>query len=75
MEGKTVKLTAKAGSNGKLFGSVTTKEIADAIHKQFGASVDKKKIQVNEIKAFGSYTAEIKLYTGISAKMTVEVGE
>lgn len=75
LEGKTVKLTAKAGSNGKLFGSVTTKEIADAINKQFGASVDKKKIQVNEIKAFGSYTAEIKLYTGISAKMTVEVGE
>jgi large subunit ribosomal protein L9 len=75
LEGKTVSLTAKAGAGGKLFGSVTTKEIADAIKKQYGAEVDKKKISVNEIKAFGSYTAEVKLYTGISAKMTVEVGE
>ena len=75
LEGKTVSLTAKAGAGGKLFGSVTTKEIADAIKKQYGAEVDKKKINVNEIKAFGTYTAEVKLYTGIAAKMTVEVGE
>ncbi len=75
LEGKTVSLTVKAGAGGKLFGSVTTKEIADAIKKQYGAEVDKKKINVNEIKAFGTYTAEVKLYTGIAAKMTVEVGE
>src|SRR5699024_1609358 len=75
LAGKTVKLTAKAGAGGKLFGSVTTKEIADAITAQYGVAVDKKKINVNEIKAFGTYTAEIKLYTGISAKMTVDVGE
>ena len=75
LEGKTVSLTANAGAGGKLFGSVTTKEIADAIKKQYGAEVDKKKINVNEIKAFGTYTAEVKLYTGIAAKMTVEVGE
>ena len=75
LEGKTVKLTAKAGAGGKLFGSVTTKEIADAITAQYGVAVDKKKINVNEIKAFGTYTAEIKLYTGISAKMPVDVGE
>lgn len=75
LEGKTVKLTAKAGAGGKLFGSVTTKEIADAITAQYGVAVDKKKINVNEIKAFGTYTAEIKLYAGISAKMTVDVGE
>ena len=75
LEGKTVKLTAKAGAGGKLFGSVTTKEIADAITAQYGVAVDKKKINVSEIKAFGTYTAEIKLYTGISAKMTVDVGE
>lgn len=75
LEGKKVTLTAKAGSNGKLFGSVTTKEIAEAITKQHGVAVDKKKVSVNEIKAFGTYNAEIKLYTGISAKMTVEVGE
>lgn len=75
LEGKKVVVKAKAGSNGKLFGSVTTKEIADAIAAQYKVTVDKKKISVNEIKAFGSYTAEVKLYTGISAKMTVEVGE
>ena len=75
LEGKTVSLTAKAGAGGKLFGSVTTKEIADAIKKQYGAEVDKKKINVNEIKAIGTYTAEVKLYTGIAPKMTVEVGE
>lgn len=75
LEGKTVQLRAKAGAGGKLFGSVTTKEIADAITSQYGIAVDKKKINVGEIKAFGSYTAEVKLYTGISARMTVEVGE
>ena len=55
---------------------MTNKEIADAIEKQYGVAVDKKQGQLTgEIKAFGSYTAEVKLYTGISAKMGVEVGE
>ena len=75
LEGKTVKITAKAGAGGKLFGAVTNKEIAEAIEKQYGVAVDKKKVNAGEIKAFGSYTAEVKLYTGISAKMGVEVGE
>ena len=75
LEGKVVNVTEKAGNNGKLFGSVTTKEIADQIQKQYQVAVDKKKITMNEIKAFGTYNAEIKLYTGISAKVTVEVGE
>ena len=51
------------------------REIAEAIEKQYGVAVDKKKVNAGEIKAFGSYTAEVKLYTGISAKMGVEVGE
>ena len=73
LEGKTVKLTAKAG---KLFGSVTSKEIAEAIEAQMGAAVDKKKITLSsEIKAFGTYNIEIKLYQGISAKMFVTVTE
>ena len=66
---------AKTGAGGKLFGAVTNKEIAEAIEKQYGVAVDKKKVNAGEIKAFGSYTAEVKLYTGISAKMGVEVGE
>lgn len=76
LEGKTVKLTAKAGANGKLFGSVTSKEIAEAIEAQMGAAVDKKKITLSsEVKAFGTYNVEIKLYQGITAKMFVTVAE
>lgn len=75
LEGKTVTLTAKAGSNGKLFGSVTSKEIAAEIKKVFGVEIDRKKMSVADIKNFGEYTAEIKLYQGISAKMTVKVSE
>ena len=76
IEGKTVKLTAKAGANGKLFGSVTSKEIAEAVGSAFGVSIDKRKITLDaDIKAFGTYEAEIKLYTGISAKVYVMVSE
>ena len=75
LEGKTVQIKAKAGAGGKLFGAVTNKEVAEAIQKQYNVTVDKKKVTIGDIKAFGRYTAEIKLYTGISAKMGVEVGE
>ncbi len=76
LEGKTIKVTAKAGANGKLFGSVTSKEIADAVAAQMNITVDKKKISLqSEIKGFGTFNAEIKLYPGISAKVLVEVGE
>ena len=66
LEGKTVKITAKAGINGKLFGSVTAKEIAQEIKKQFGFEIDKRKI---------SLSTEIKLYAGITAKLSVAVTE
>jgi len=72
---KTVKIFAKAGAGGKLFGSVTAKEIAEAVKKSLGVEVDKRKISVAEIKAFGTYEAEIKLHPGISAKVYVVVGE
>lgn len=75
LQGKTVKLTAKAGQNGKIFGSVTAKEVAAEIAKQFGVTVDKRKITMDDIKNFGSYKIEVKLYTNISAEMTVMVGE
>ena len=64
-----------AGENGKLFGSVTSKEISNEIKKALGIEIDKKKMSVADIKNFGEYTAEIKLYTGISAKLTVKVTE
>ncbi|MBQ8502798.1 MAG: 50S ribosomal protein L9 [Clostridia bacterium] len=75
ISGKTIRITAKAGANGKLFGSVTSKEIAEKITKEFGIKTDKRKIVVDDIKQFGTYEFEIKLYTGISAKLFVMVGE
>ena len=75
LNGKTVTIKAKAGSNGKLFGSVTSKEIASEIAKSLGIEIDRTKMSVADIKNFGEYTAEIKLYTGITAKITVKVTE
>ena len=75
LDGKTVTITAKAGSGGRLFGSVTSKEIATEIKKSLGVEIDKKKMTAPDIKNFGEYTAEIKLYQGIVAKITVKVTE
>lgn len=75
LEGKSVTIKAKAGSNGRLFGSVTSKEIAEQIKTELGITVDRKKMSVADIKNFGEYTAEIKLYVGITAKITVKVTE
>ena len=75
IEGKTVKLTAKGGANGKLFGSVTAKDVATLISKEYGLSLDKRKVVVEDIKAFGTYPVEVKLYNGISASMYVTVQE
>lgn len=75
IEGKTVVLTAKGGANGKLFGSVTAKEIAEGLNNQFGVKADKRKITVAEIKSFGSYECEVKLHPAVSVKMFVRVSE
>ena len=75
LSGKTIRVSAKAGQGGKLFGSVTAKEIAETLKKDFGVEVDKRKITVEEIKQYGTYEFEVKLYTGIAAKLYVLVGE
>ncbi len=76
LEGKTLKLTGKAGKGGKLFGSVTSKEIAAGLKKEFNIDVDKRKIVLEtDIKSFGTFNAEVKLYTGISANVKVMVQE
>ncbi|MBR2338542.1 MAG: 50S ribosomal protein L9 [Clostridia bacterium] len=75
LTGKTVKIAARAGQNGKLFGSVTTKEVADELKKQFDIAIDKRKITMSDIKAFGSYEAELKFSQGVTAKVTVMVCE
>ncbi len=75
LDGRTVKVTAKAGQSGKLFGSVTSKEIAAEIKNQFGIEIDKRKITAEEIKAFGTYGAEIKIHPQVTASFYVVVGE
>lgn len=76
LEGKSVELKARAGANGKIFGSVTSKEIAQELKQRHGIELEKKKIVLeSEIKAFGTYTFEAKLHPGVSAKMSVKVTE
>lgn len=71
---KTVRLTANAGAGGKLFGSVTSKEIADVINKDFDCNIDKRKIALeNDIKSFGTFTAQVKLHAGVTASVYVMV--
>ena len=72
---KTVVLKAKGGANGKLFGSVTAKEIAVVVSKEFGVSVDKRKITVDDIKAFGTYNAQVRLHPKVTASFKVQVTE
>ena len=75
LEGKTFHLKAKAGANGKLFGSVTSKDVAAQIKKDLGGEIDKRKIVMDDIKTFGTVQAEVKVYAGITAKIFVQVTE
>lgn len=76
LDNKSIDIFAKAGKNGKLFGSVTAKEIAEEIKKCFDVNVDKRKIKLSmDLKSYGSYDIEVKLYQGIIAKMRVNVKE
>ena len=72
----TVEITGKSGNGGRLFGSITSAEVAEALKQQFGIAIDKKKIVQDEpIKAFGTYTLKAKLGYEITANITVHVGE
>ncbi|MBQ1187202.1 MAG: 50S ribosomal protein L9 [Clostridia bacterium] len=73
IEGTKIEIKAKAGANGKLFGSITSKEIAAELNSKLGTSIDKKKLTVADIKNYGEYTATVKLFTDISATFTVAV--
>lgn len=75
INGQSVTLKAKAGSSGRLFGSITSKEIADEINRVFSVNIEKKKLSIADIKNFGDYTADVKLHKGISAKVNVKVEE
>ena len=71
LKGKEVTINAKAGDNGRLFGAITNKDVAEAINSEFNLSIDKKKVVVNTIKVAEQYEVEVKLYPEVSTKMKV----
>lgn len=75
IENKEITMKVKAGKDGKIFGSITHKDIGDEIEKKFNIKIDKKKIILSEehIKKIGSYTAEVKFLSDIKAKVKVNV--
>lgn len=76
LDGKSIKITAKGGASGKLFGAITAKEVADELNRQFGTDVSKKKIVLNgDVKNHGDYSFEVKLHAGVSAKLNLSVVE
>jgi large subunit ribosomal protein L9 len=75
LKDKVVKIIGKAGENGKLFGAITSKDIAIALSKQCNLEIDKKKIVTDTIKLLGTYEVEVKIYPEISTKIKVLVCE
>lgn len=70
----TITISVKTGENGKLFGSITSKDISEELKKQHGIDIDKKKFVLDEaIKTAGEYTVEVKVYPEISAKLKVVI--
>lgn len=74
MKGIKVELKAKAGSNGKLFGSITSKDVSEALTSQHHIKLDKKKfVMPDGIKTLGTTEIDVKIYTGVTGKLTVVV--
>ena len=74
LESKPLSVQARAGGNGKLFGTITNAQIADAIQRSFDIALDRHKIELKTpIKAVGTYPVEVKLGNNVTAKATVEV--
>lgn len=70
----TLTIKVKAGENGKIFGGVTSKEIAESLKKEYKIEIDKKKIVLSEtIKNIGTHTVDIKLYEGIIAELKLHI--
>ena len=76
LSGKAIKIVARGAEGGRLYGSVTAQEIADELFKQYGVKVEKRRIDVANIRNAVDFTVSVWLYAGISAEMTakVEVG-
>ena len=76
LEAKTIVIKVKTGEGGKLFGSITNKDVSEAIKEQNGRDVDKKKIELaNPIKQVGSFTVQIKLHSAVTAEVNLVVTE
>ena len=76
LETKEIVLTMKAGEGGKVFGSVSSKEIAQAFKEQCGVEVDKKKIVLTDaIKTFGTFEVKVKLHPQVTGTLKVKVKE
>ncbi len=76
IESLNLELKGKAGEGGKLFGSITSKDISDALKAQYNIDIDRRKIELKDnIKTIGTTEVEIKVYPEISAKLTVKVSE
>ena len=74
LEGVAVKITATAGADGKLYGSITAKDIAEELFEQHKIEIDRRKIQMDDnIKAFGTFAPEIKLFPGVVGNINVIV--
>lgn len=74
LRGKVITVTVKCGDKGRLYGSVTTQEVADALQEQHNVKVDKRKIELSDaIRQVGDYEAIVKVYPEISAKMKLKV--
>lgn len=74
IDNKTVKTTVKSGSQGKLFGALTTKDLSDIVKEQLGHDFNKKKIELKDtIKLCGTYDFKIKIYPKITAALKIEV--
>lgn len=73
LNGKNVKIIAKVGENGQLFGGINNIMVAEALKEQHNYDVDRKQIVVDTIKTVGEYTAKVNVYKDIKAELTVEV--
>ena len=74
LKGKVVVVKVRAGEGGKLYGSITSQEIADAIKTQLGVEIDKRKVELTEpVKSLGQTTVNLKLYAGVSARIIANI--
>jgi len=75
LSGQSVRIQARAGQGGKLFGAVTAREVAQALEAQYHVKVDKRKVEMSDIKSYGTFEAVVKFPYGVEATVQVNVSE